>query len=96
MDVVKRKNFRKDVGHIPCQWGVNCATGSKCKYKHSKYETEVFRRWPKVNFQKWKSALCKKHKDQTAESCPYAHDEDEAWCLKCKMNGHFTKNCKVP
>ena len=44
VDVVKRKNFRKDVDHILCQWGVHCATVSKCKYKHSEYKMEVFRR----------------------------------------------------
>jgi len=97
VDVVKRKNFRKDVSHIPCQWGVHCAAGSKCKYQHSDYEREVFRKFPKVKFQKWKSRLCEKHKTVETESkwCPYAHDEEEAWCLKCKMRGHLTKNCAV-
>ena len=99
VDVVKRKKFKKKVSDVSCRWGVHCALGSKCKYKHTEYEIEVFQRWPKVKFQKWKSKLCKKMEKHTAEKdrkfCPFAHNNGEAWCLKCKMTGHLTENCAV-
>ncbi len=96
VDVVKKKKFRKRVSHIPCEWGVHCAMGSKCKCKHTEDEIKVFNKWPKI---KWKTELCGKLDKHTTEAeqkwCPYAHSDKEAWCLKCKMTGHFTEKCAV-
>ena len=35
---------------------------------------------------------CKKAK----EDCQYAHGEDDAWCLRCCAQGHFSQNCPNP
>lgn len=98
VDIVRKKKVKK-VGHIPCRWGVHCVNASNCKYQHTEYETEVFRRYPRIKFQFWKAQLCNKRDYHSTENerkwCAFAHDGEDSWCLKCKMFDHLTYDCAV-
>ena len=99
VDVVRVKRIVKWCGSTPCRWGVHCAKASSCKYLHTDYEKEVFRKFPHIIFKYWKAKPCNKQDHLTTEQrrwCPFAHESGDSWCLKCKMEGHLTDNCALP
>ena len=82
-----------------CTWGIHCANGLDCHYRHTDEENKLFRVNPKVNFRYWKSSLCNKlylhSTPDQQQRCSFAHGDADAWCLKCKSYGHFTNDCAV-
>ena len=100
VDVVRVKRIVKWCGSTSCRWGVHCAKASACKYLHTDYEKEVFRKFPRSMFKNWKAKKCNKQDQHlTSEQrkwCPFAHESGDSWCLKCKMEGHLTDDCAIP
>lgn len=90
--VQKRKN-------TPCQWGIHCSMASECPYLHTENERKIFRVQPYIKFKYWKAKLCDKVIEHTTQErqayCPFAHSDTDSWCLKCKLFGHLTDNCKA-
>ena len=80
-----------------CPYKFNCIDGLSCGQKHNDDEVKFFAS-NNVNPYR-KVQLCRYFADgdclETKEDCPYAHGEEDAWCLSCKSNGHFTDNCNV-
>ena len=82
-----------------CQFKFNCTFGIHCRYKHTKQEKADFQRrggegnpWRKVDECKYfKKGRCSKK-----NVCDYAHGKDDAWCLDCKSNGHFSNTNDCP
>lgn len=82
-----------------CEKGDHCPDASDCPYLHTEDEGKLFAKLPKNKLQFFKIKECSK-KDQhvTPEQkrgCPFAHDNQDSWCLDCKMYGHLTENCQV-
>lgn len=95
---VGRMTFTRRRKETACKWGDHCAKASECPYKHSEYENHLFSRYPRIQFRKFKSEECsKKEKHDSDESrkwCPFAHDDTDSWCLKCRMYGHLERDCQ--
>ena len=91
-----RNKKRKD---MQCHWEDHCVKKSECPYFHSDYEKKLFTKFPSNNFKFWKTKICEKNtKHSTPDQqkwCPFAHNEEDSWCLRCKMYGHLTDDCKV-
>ena len=100
VDVVRVKRIVKWCGSTPCRWGVHCAKASACKFLHTDYEKEVFRKFPRIMFKYWKAKKCNKQDQHlTSEErkwCPFAHESGDSWCLECKIEGHLTDDCALP
>ena len=89
------KTHRDKVHSTPCRWGIHCAKASACNYKHTEKEQKLFRVYDgKICFQYWKTKMCNKGSSHVADSCPFAHQSSDAWCVACKSWGHFTEECK--
>ena len=82
---------------ITCRWGDHCAVGFECPYKHTEYETELFAKFPMFRFKFLKTRECNKKEQHTTEElrkwCPFAHKNEDSWCLTCRMYGHLTDDC---
>ena len=81
-----------------CQLGKNCRRGLKCVYKHSDDDKNYFdRRENKEGNPFRKVGMCKNYEKQQCRhsliKCDYAHGKEDAWCLNCRITGHFTENC---
>jgi hypothetical protein len=77
-----------------CSRGQHCGHRGECGYKHTEKELTRFREYPNQDFTKWKSRACNKNFCRKGERCPYAHNKQEAWCLSCKDEGHYTEECR--
>ena len=78
-----------------CPMKFNCPFGLKCHNMHTTEEKEFFRKNEGVGNRHRKVKLCKFYPRCKKESkdCLFAHGEEDAWCLKCHTQGHFTENC---
>ena len=80
-----------------CTYKFNCSNGPSCDQIHSEDEKDFFARNGVNPYRKVQ--LCRYFADgnclEVKEDCPYAHGEEDAWCLNCKSNSHFTDNCNV-
>ena len=78
-----------------CPFKFNCTFGHKCYYKHSKEEREFFCTNQGVGNPLRKVKPCSFYPRCKKEciDCHYAHGEEDAWCLNCRTQGHFTVNC---
>ena len=99
IDVLRRKpgakTHRIKMHSSPCKWEIHCAQASSCPRMHTEKEKKLFRVYEgKIRFQYWKTKGCNKREPHSADSCPFAHESEDAWCLKCKSWGHFTNDCK--
>jgi len=91
------KTYRDKLRSSPCKWGIHCARASSCIQKHSEKEKKLFEDYKgRITFQYWKTKSCNKHEPHNVDSCPFAHESEDAWCLKCKSWGHFTNDCRSP
>lgn len=94
----KSRKVRKPLYSEECENHFNCRIGTRCPYHHSKEEKQYFcRRKEGCGNPKRKVHLCNnfdaKRCKRKAENCEYAHGEDDAWCLQCKLSGHLTDKC---
>ncbi len=77
-----------------CRWEIHCTkAGKNCQFLHTEQEQELFKKYPGILFQFWKTKRCTKETPHPAEQCPYWHSPSETWCLKCKSWGHPTEEC---
>ncbi|CAK7237037.1 hypothetical protein SCUCBS95973_009811 [Sporothrix curviconia] len=86
---------RNMVRQEQCPPGVHCDKASHCTRQHTDHERWLFRELPRQNFRYYKTQRCKHYPHcSRGMLCTYAHDISEAWCLVCKVNGHFKDGCK--
>lgn len=86
----KRQKYSK-----PCPYKKNCKYGVSCNYKHTDDEKEFFHQNMGRGNPLRKVQLCKFHPKcpKKKDDCPYAHGNEDAWCLVCVAQGHLTDNC---
>jgi hypothetical protein len=77
-----------------CSRGQHCGERGECGYKHTGKELTRFQANPHQDFTKWKSRACNKSYCRRGERCPYAHNKQEARCLSCRDEGHYTEECR--
>jgi hypothetical protein len=78
-----------------CRYGVHCRKKGECGYRHSDEERNLFQNNPTRDFRLWKTQKCKHGLClRTRKQCGYAHSRDEAWCLHCSQEGHYTEECR--
>lgn len=79
--------------HKWCRSGLNCEYGLECRNEHTIEEKEYF--VEKSLYRKVKECFHfrKGHCRKAARDCGYAHGIEDAWCLTCKQNGHYTDEC---
>ena len=76
-----------------CRWEIHCAKASACTYLHTEEEKGLFKNYPQVKFQFWKTRPCNKTLRHSKVDCPFAHTDSDTWCLKCRSWGHSTDAC---
>ncbi len=78
-----------------CPYMLNCTFGLKCFNMHTEEEKEFFRDNAGSGNPVRKVKPCSFYPNckKPAEICQYAHGESDAWCLGCRIQGHYTNNC---
>ena len=81
-----------------CRYKRNCKHGINCCNKHTKEEITFFHKNQGRGNPMRKVKPCQRHPNckKAKEDCQYAHGEDDAWCLCCCAQGHFSQNCPNP
>lgn len=79
-----------------CGDGIRCRKGGSCGYQHTNAEQNLFQCYSgsNINLLKWKTKECNKSHPHASKECPFAHADDEAWCLVCRHEGHYTDSCQ--
>jgi hypothetical protein len=77
-----------------CSDRVRCKKRGECGYRHSDEERNLFRDNPKLDFRLWKTRRCNRTSHHPGNRCPFAHTQDEAWCLRCRHEGHYNEECR--
>lgn len=90
----KKKHHRDIRKSQQCRNGIHCEKGGECGFAHSQEERDLFRDNPYQDFRVWKSKMCDAPHRHRGKHCRFAHGQDEAWCLSCYDNGHFTEACR--
>lgn len=87
---------RRNLRHAQrCSRGIHCGKAAECSYKHTDEERRLFQLHPRIDFARWKSRRCTHELPHSAQQCPYAHTEAEAWCTHCTVVGHFIGDCRM-
>lgn len=92
-----RRDHRRGIRQTQqCSDRVRCKKRGECGYRHSDEERDLFRDYPDLDFQKWKTKKCNRAYCPYGygKRCPFAHAQDEAWCLRCRHEGHYTEECR--
>ena len=81
-----------------CPYKFNCSKGTKCRYKHTDEERQYFTQRNGRGNPLRKVEECRGYKTNTGcrkskKECDYAHGKEDAWCLNCRSEGHFTVDC---
>ena len=103
VSVVRKKAGKRTIIRrrhaTPCKWGIHCAMAYYCSYYHNEKDRKIFHDHRHTKFKYWKTRLCDKitlHTDPERQTyCCFAHNEQDSWCLKCKIYGHLTDKCKA-
>ncbi|KAK7432271.1 hypothetical protein QQZ08_001216 [Neonectria magnoliae] len=77
-----------------CPDRVRCRKRGECGYRHSDEERDLFRDNPNQDFGLWKTSKCEIAYCRRGKRCRYAHTQDEAWCFRCRHEGHFIEECQ--
>ncbi|OQV10861.1 NYN domain-containing protein [Cladophialophora immunda] len=77
-----------------CSDRIRCRKRGECGYRHSDEERNLFQDYPDLDFGRWKTKKCNRAHSHQGKRCSYAHTRDEAWCLRCHHNGHYTEECR--
>ncbi|OCT44644.1 hypothetical protein CLCR_05915 [Cladophialophora carrionii] len=77
-----------------CPDRVRCKKRGDCGHRHSDEERNLFRDNPNLDFQLWKTKKCNRAYRHPSKRCPFVHTPDEAWCLRCRHEGHYTEECR--
>lgn len=83
-----------------CYHGFRCGAGIRCKFTHTAEQNKFFKMSGGSCPRYYKLKLCTHAQSGTCKHmhtpafCPYAHSEEETWCLNCKCAGHQTDSCR--
>lgn len=88
----RRRNTRQS---LPCAEGIRCPKRGDCGSLHSDQERKLFQKYPDRDFRWWKTQECQfKRCNNSGRECGYAHGREEAWCTRCRCEGHFPTECR--
>ncbi|EXK24131.1 hypothetical protein FOMG_19129 [Fusarium oxysporum f. sp. melonis 26406] len=76
-----------------CPDHIRCAKRGDCGYRHIDEERNLFRDHPTLDFTRWKTRKCNIPSCRKGKRCRFAHTQNEAWCLRCTHEGHFSAEC---
>ena len=101
--VVKRKyQPRRQKFSDECRFGMHCSKGTQCPFNHSDEDKAYFKKrggqgnpFRKVKPCKYFNQQGRNRCFRSKEDCDGAHGDDDAHCLACGENGHFTDNCTI-
>jgi hypothetical protein len=91
---LRRQHHRSISQTQSCSEHIRCRKRGECGYLHSDEERRLFQDFPGKDFSKWKTKQCTKDSRHQPRRCGYAHSQAEAWCLRCRVEGHFTDRCR--
>lgn len=96
---VARSDLKNDHRRIirqtqQCSERIRCKKRGDCGYRHSNEERDIFRDNPRVDFRLWKTRRCNRTDCFSGKRCSFAHVQNEAWCLRCRHEGHYTEECQ--
>ncbi|KAK1762489.1 hypothetical protein QBC33DRAFT_281548 [Phialemonium atrogriseum] len=96
---VSRSDRGKDHRHAlrqtqRCPYRIRCKKRGECGYRHSYEELDLFRDNPNQDFGLWKTRKCDLSYWHRGKQCRFAHTQDEAWCPRCRDEGHYTEECR--
>ena len=102
--VVKRIRPKRQKYSDICPHGLRCRKGTQCDYQHSEADKAYFvQRKGGCGNPFRKTKLCKEYGDgknntcrKSKQECENAHGEEDAFCLACRHEGHFTDSCPNP
>lgn len=102
--VVKRTRPKRQKYSDFCPHGRRCRKGTQCDYQHSEEDKAYFvQKKGGCGNPFRKARLCKYYGDgknntcsKSKQDCENAHGEDDAFCLACRCEGHFSDNCPNP
>lgn len=77
-----------------CPNKIRCKKRGQCGFQHSDEEHRLFEANPGQDLTKWKTKMCKYQHCLRGRACGYAHNPAEAWCLRCKCEGHLLSSCR--
>ncbi|TPX07077.1 uncharacterized protein E0L32_010972 [Thyridium curvatum] len=78
-----------------CPERIRCKKRGECGYRHTDEERDLFRDMPNQNFGLWKTKACNNVPYcRRGKRCGFAHSAAEAWCLRCRLEGHYTEKCR--
>jgi hypothetical protein len=78
-----------------CPNGLHCRMAATCSHRHKPEEEILFRDFPNQNFAKWKTSKCHNYQFcRKGKRCPYARSAADAWCPKCRKEGHYADECQ--
>lgn len=78
-----------------CSRGIRCNKAGQCSFRHNEEERRLFQLYPNLDFRNWKTRQCQKRYQHSSQDCQYAHSSAEAWCSRCTVTGHFTRDCTI-
>jgi hypothetical protein len=78
-----------------CPEGIRCRKRGDCAYRHHPEEIAIFQSNPDREMRWWKTRKCNKAGCREGKKCPFAHSDEESWCLGCKVLGHCLTECPV-
>ena len=83
-----------------CNHSFNCRFGSRCQFQHTEEEKLYFKQHQGRGNPVRKVKPCESYENskcrKSTEECQWAHGEEDAWCLACCTQGHFTGTEKCP
>ncbi|KAH7318337.1 hypothetical protein B0I35DRAFT_240633 [Stachybotrys elegans] len=77
-----------------CPSHLRCAKARDCGYSHTEEERNLFRDHPNQDFRFWKTKKCRTPYCRRGKRCRFAHTQEEAWCLRCLVEGHSIEECR--
>ena len=94
---IKGRRQRRQNYSEQCPYKFNCYYGTRCMSNHTPEEKQHFSQRKEGRGNPLRKVEMCKHFMKDAKchkrNCEYAHGEKDAWCLTCRSNGHFTKEC---
>ncbi|KAH6687955.1 hypothetical protein F5X68DRAFT_231500 [Plectosphaerella plurivora] len=91
----KQDHRRRQRQAQPCPEGVRCRKRGDCAYRHSPEEIAIFQSNPDRDMRWWKTRKCNKRGCREGRQCPFAHTDEESWCIGCKVLGHCLTECPI-
>ncbi|KAM0276405.1 hypothetical protein ACHAQH_006757, partial [Verticillium albo-atrum] len=77
-----------------CPEGIRCSKRGDCAHSHFPGEKAIFQSNPDRDMRWWKSRKCNRIGCLEGSKCPFAHTDEESWCIHCRVLGHCADGCQ--